>query len=432
MEKAALPTPPAAPLDPAGTAPAGSAIADRAPADGARAHPGGPTSARPGPAGERAGTPPEPVQTKPTQQGTVYLWTLGVFSTFLLGFKANLAFLLGASALGCAGVAWVLARRNLRGLRFRREAPRRTRVGAPTRLRWWARNDAREDRIGIEIGDRPTRGAKPVRFVLEMPVVAAGETVTCEADVVFGRRGEVDLARHGLQVGSRYPLGLFRSAGTAATDGHILVRPREGRATLALRRRLRGRTAAEARRSMGQGRDVIYGIREYREGDDPRRIHWRTTARRGTLTVSEWRAEQGREAVIVLGRGLGAGGIAGTHFERAVSAAATIFRACVQDHLRVTLELGDGNTIRTDARGGGLDRGLDAQARVAAQGNRQPRKALRRLASRESKRTVVYVAAGRESGLTSDLAVAAGRGGSHLVIPAWQRRLDRWVGGLFA
>ena len=367
---------------------------------------------------------------RPTQQGTVYLWTLGLFSVFLLGFRAHLAFLLGSFALGCAGVAWVLARRNVRGLRVRREAPRRTRVGLATPMRWIVRHPGRGTRVGLEVEDRPARGAQPVRIVAELPVVEAGGESAVGAEVTFGRRGEIDLARQPLEIASRFPLGLFRVTGQVQAGGRLLVRAAEGRVTRRLQRVMHGRRPVEARRRHARGDDVIYGIREYRHGDDPRRIHWRTSARRGSATVTQWRTEEGREAVVVLGRGAGAGGSAGVHFERAVSSAATIWRACVKEHMRVTLDLGDGRPIRSLGDGRGLERGLDALARVQAQGNRKPRAALARLAGFRGRRAVLYVSAAREGGLKDALAAAAGRGGSHAVVPAWSKGLARFVRGL--
>ena len=34
--------------------------------------------------------------------------------------------------------------------------------------------------------------------------------------------------------------------------------------------------------------DDFYGVREYAPGDELRRVHWRTTARTGTLAVAEY------------------------------------------------------------------------------------------------------------------------------------------------
>jgi len=368
---------------------------------------------------------------RPTQQGTVYLWTIAVFSVTLLLLGENLVFLLGSLALGCAAVAWFLAGRNLRSVACRRATPRRTAVGAPTALTWEVTNARGTAAVGIEIEDRPARASKPVCLQVEFPSVPGHGTQAVTHSVGFGRRGVVDLSRGEATVASTFPLGLFRASCRVAVSGRLVVRPREGRPTPRLRRLVRGREPAEARqRRLWRGDDVIYGVREYREGDDPRRIHWRSTARKGALVVSEWRAEQGCEAVVVLGRGVGAGPASGADFERAVSTAATVWRLCAQEQVRADLFLGVRKRARLEDDGRGLDAGFELLTRVRAQGGRRPRRALARLAEQTGARTVVYVAAGPERGLERDLAAAAGRGGSWTILRAYDATLESWVLGL--
>ncbi len=368
---------------------------------------------------------------RPTQQGTVYLWTIAVFSLTLLGFGENLVFLLGTFALGCAAVAWFLARRNVGALTVRRELPRRATVGTAAPIAWHVRNERRGARVGLEVDDRAARGMRPASLRFEYPSVPGREEVGCSGTVVFGRRGLIDLGRGEAEVSSCFPLGLFRAARALRVAGRVLVRPREGRATALLRRRVRGRRPAEARRRrLWRGDDVIYGVREFRDGDDPRRIHWRSTARRGALVVSEWRAEQGRHVALVLGRGPGAGAAAAASFERAVSATATLWRLCGKEHMRTQLLLGGSRDPCLEDTGRGLEHGLDALAVVAAQGRRRPRGALRRLADAPGSRTVIYIASGDERGLEAELAAAAGRGGDWFVIRTHDDSLSRWVRGL--
>jgi uncharacterized protein (DUF58 family) len=369
-------------------------------------------------------------RTQPTPQGAVYLWTIGVFSLTILVLGANLVFLLGVLILGCALIAWFLARRNVRDVRVDRRLPQRTRVGASTPVEWVVENRGRRSVLGIEVEDRVARGARPVRLQLEFPHLAPGEVAAITTQLVFGRRGAVDLADAETWVWSRYPLGVFRAACVVRDDRRLLVRPAEGRVGPRLREALRGRVDQEARRRRTwRGEDVIYGVREYREGDDPRRIHWRTTARRGTLVVSQWRTEQGRECVVMLGRGASP---ARGHpaFERAVSAVATIWRHCAREGLRARLVLGRGvDTVLSDA-GRGLEVGLDELALVGPQAGRRPRLALRQLRDAGAARSVVYVASGREAGLEQDVAAAAGPGGTPLVLRADQRSIGRYLRGL--
>jgi uncharacterized protein (DUF58 family) len=370
---------------------------------------------------------------RPTQQGAVYLWTIGVFSLTLLALGEDLVFLLGALALGCAAAAWVLARRNLRGVEVGRRVPRRMRAGSPATWTWTLRHAGRVTRMGLEVRDRASRGRRPLTLVVEVPSLAPGSEAAVPSRVALLPRGTHDLGRAVLTVESRWPLGLFRAAAEVRVAGQVLVRPLEGRATPALRKRLTGNRVPETRRRrLHRGEDQIYGVREFREGDDPRRIHWRSTARRGALVVSEWRAEEGREAVLLLGRSPGAGrpGAESAAFERAVSTAATVWRALAEARMEGRLLLGGRLEARLLTGGRGLEAGLDALARVRGQGRRRPRRALAALADRSGARTVVYVSCGDEPGVEAALAAAAGRGGRSLLLRSDRASLRRWVRGL--
>ena len=68
----------------------------------------------------------------------------------------------------------------------------------------------------------------------------------------------------------------------------------------------------------------LAGLRAFRPGDDPRGIHWRTSARRGMLLVREHEDDEGREGTILFDNDPRAGAAA---FELAVSRAAAL---CVE------------------------------------------------------------------------------------------------------
>jgi uncharacterized protein (DUF58 family) len=266
---------------------------------------------------------------------------------------------------------------------------------------------------------------------VEVDAVAPGAVAACETDLTFHRRGLATLASVALS--TRYPLGLFRTSSRCPATASVLVRPREGRPTALLRGRVVDRSPEPAARTAARaGDDALYGVREFREGDDPRRVHWRTTARRGTTTVTEWRSEAGRHVVVVLGRGVGAGARAARAFERAVSVVATVWRLVHRERLPATLALGGAGAAGDLPASGrrGLERGLDRLARVAPQGGRRPLDALDRLARRGGTRCVVYVGAGPEPGLPRRLAAAAGRGGQALHLRCDEPGISRWVRGL--
>lgn len=97
------------------------------------------------------------------------------------------------------------------------------------------------------------------------------------------RRGPV--AGSGWEMESGDPLGLFVTRNTNGEKELSLVLPRF--ASLRTHSLARELEASFTSPRAGSGTEV-FGVREYRPGDPLRRIHWRSTARRGKLIVREF------------------------------------------------------------------------------------------------------------------------------------------------
>ena len=143
-------------------------------------------------------------------------------------------------------------------------------------------------------------------------------------------------------------LGLARTAQVVEVYSELLVTPQVvpldalgsapglGMATdTALRRTLHGSTD-----------DVL--IREYQQGDDVRRIHWRSTARAGQLMVR--REERARDPIVTVvldNRARAWGGHGGAaRFEWAVSAVASLAVHLLASGFEVRLAFVDGSVLR--------------------------------------------------------------------------------------
>ena len=98
-----------------------------------------------------------------------------------------------------------------------------------------------------------------------------------------------------LHVTSRFPLGLIERGQMFPLADQVLVYPRIGRLTQHAQRQLLGaeELSSDRRAQVGVFHDEFHHLREYRAGDNPRAIHWRTSARRGSLILREY--EQNRE-----------------------------------------------------------------------------------------------------------------------------------------
>jgi uncharacterized protein (DUF58 family) len=82
----------------------------------------------------------------------------------------------------------------------------------------------------------------------------------------------------------------------------VLVYPRIGRLTPQWKRRSQGATELVARPQARAGvfHDEFHRLREFRTGDNPRDIHWRTSARRGELILREYQQNRDFNLAVVL------------------------------------------------------------------------------------------------------------------------------------
>lgn len=125
-----------------------------------------------------------------------------------------------------------------------------------------------------------------------VPGLPAGQTALTGVERVYQSRGRHPVPP--LEAVSGYPFGLVRFIRQLTPAGGVLVLPPIGTIDVTLMRRwmLRSGTG-DARTSRPSVRHApsdgdLRGVRPYRPGDSPRDVHWKSTARRGTLLVREY------------------------------------------------------------------------------------------------------------------------------------------------
>jgi len=105
-----------------------------------------------------------------------------------------------------------------------------------------------------------------------------------------------------LDLGTRAPFGIVEHRVTLPLTDEIVVYPKIGQ--LSRRWFQLQRQAMESRRGKSHDRSAqqveYHGLRDYRSGDSPRWIHWRTTARRNELMVKEFEQHNEQDVAILV------------------------------------------------------------------------------------------------------------------------------------
>ncbi len=152
--------------------------------------------------------------------------------------------------------------------------------------------------VSVEDDDRNTTSDRtdPV-FAVAVP---SGTSSTLHTSVTMHARGLHPLPK--AVVATRFPFGLFVKRRELPGRERVLVYPRIHPVDAELLRESRTGEgeALGARARAGE----FYGLAEYREGEELRRIHWPATARLGRAVVQEFEARGEAEQVLVLRPGL--------------------------------------------------------------------------------------------------------------------------------
>jgi uncharacterized protein (DUF58 family) len=199
----------------------------------------------------------------------------------------NLLYLILAMLLAFLAVSGVLSEQTLRRVRLQRELPQRVYAGTPAAFGARLTNAKRRltsYALHLREADPAARTA-PHRFFLAVPA-QAGESWLYT--LTFPRRGLQYLP--GLTLSTRYPFGLFTKSARPALAAPVLVYPTVRPLAPAEVPAVLGPGWQERhRRGRGAG---LYNLRPYQAGDDLRLVHWKISARAGSLVLKELEDEE--------------------------------------------------------------------------------------------------------------------------------------------
>ncbi len=238
-----------------------------------------------------------------TNEGRIYiLVTLG-FGVAAINTGTNLLYLILGMLLSFIVVSGILSETCFQRVGIRRTTPPYVFANEPFRVEVVLGNQKRFwPSYALVIEEGPVAHLAAERGgVATFLVVPPGGVERRTYRARFARRG---VHRFGaITVRTRYPFGFFEKYTDVPVDSEVVVYPelRElvpGLAALAAP----SHDETRSRRPFfaPESTEEFRGLREYREGDNPRSIHWRSSARHAKLLVKEHERFEPRAVLVVV------------------------------------------------------------------------------------------------------------------------------------
>lgn len=254
-----------------------------------------------------------------TREGWIFIGGTIAIGLAALNTGHNLFYLIFAMLVSMVAVSGLLSERQVREIVAERRLPSEVFARAPTPLEIRLRNRNRKRSVyGIRVQDGVDGELR--RLVGFVGRLDPGAERTFHSLWTFPRRGRYRF--RSIRLMTRFPFGLFEKVRIVPILDDLLVFPALGEGSG--RAGLSDEGVSDMRRSR-LGEEMIH-LRPFRDEDDPRRIHWRVSARVGELIVQDQGQHLNRPVVVFLDTR----GPAGESFEKAVGLAASLLREAVE------------------------------------------------------------------------------------------------------
>jgi uncharacterized protein (DUF58 family) len=261
---------------------------------------------------------------RPTRAGWSFFAITACVAFAALNTGNNLLYLVLSLMLAFMVLSGVLSESALRGIAVRRIDPGELFAATEGSVGLEIRNTQRRvPALAIVVEDCLDHGDERRLEKAELAgrcfalKIAAGAAEHRRYRLVPEQRGMMKLA--GIRVSTRFPFALFSKSRMYEIPGELLVYP-----TLdpALRPSQRSRRCEDGELGAPRPREgaEVSGLREYQDGDSLRRVHWRSSLRRGELLVREAEDSEQRQVEVQLRT---AGEEPGAGFEQRVCEAAS-------------------------------------------------------------------------------------------------------------
>ncbi|MDE2090753.1 MAG: DUF58 domain-containing protein [Gammaproteobacteria bacterium] len=231
---------------------------------------------RQGPDGDAVTLDRRRVYILPTRQGIIYGFTVMVMLLGSMNYSNSMGFMLTFVLIGLGFVAMYSCHANLTGLEIGAGRTLPVFMGETARFQLHITNPGRNTRIAISL-------SVDVSDMLVTGDVAAAVHGSVSVPVDTHTRGWLKLGR--LVVETTYPFGLCRAWSWVYMDLRVLVYPKPAESAPPLPQATEGRGGGP---QTDVGEEDFSGLRNYRPGDSPRHIAWKSSAREQKLLTKQF------------------------------------------------------------------------------------------------------------------------------------------------
>lgn len=265
----------------------------------------------------------------------------------------NLLFCLGCLGFGLVIACLLRCRVNLFNLQAERRLPFPVHAGSEVSSSILIRNTSKwfsasfvciEDHVsGTGVSRKPLLSA--------VTLIPPGADVTTWQTTKFHRRGEKEFTS--LTFFSQFPLSLFRYEFTIELSQTLVAYPRLKRIGYRLMPDIPDRQWERTVPSRPRHQQEEFaGLREFREGDNPKWIHWKSSGRAdGRLLVKEFEGSALKRARVVLDAYLPEQSAKGERqLERAIEVAASLAQALAGQRFVTTFIIRSSNEFEIEVR----------------------------------------------------------------------------------
>ena len=269
-----------------------------------------------------------------TREGWAYIVGIIVVALAALNTGNNLLFLILATLIAVILMSGILSAITLSGVEMRLELPEHIFAGQPVRAAVALSNEKLTlPSFSLRVEAVRKKGVITPSVLLETPVyfpyIAKRARAEQSVPITFPRRGAY--RQDAFRIVTRFPFGFLQKAHRVELPTEAVVYPSISPSQEFVEI-LPGLEGALESLAKGRGQD-LYALRDYIPTDSARHVHWKASARLGSLMVREFTREDDCRVLLVLDphistldgqQGAKANETAADRFERAVTLCAGI------------------------------------------------------------------------------------------------------------